>query len=500
MAYVELQKINKRYGAIVALKDVDLSIEEGEVRALLGGNGSGKSTISKIIGGIVEKDSGRIIIDGNDVSFSEPAAAKNKGIAVTAQELSLFNEMTVEENLSLINMPKKAGLFHDKQKSREKILEALEKVNMEETLHLKVKKLTDNQKYLIEMAKALLSNPKILIVDEITSALRREEVGVIKEIVNELSGKGCVIIFITHRINEIFDICHSVTVLKNGELVNTYKTKEVTEDQLLFDMVGEDIVFSKNKVAEDKTEEKNNKIIFKAQNIAIPGFENAYVNLELAEGEVVGITGLQGQGQSALLKELFGLGRKNVVEISGKQIELASAQKAVKEGIAYLSGDRANEGTFIGRSIAENLDVVNETVLRRKKINQEEVLKENGVKYGKQSDAIESLSGGNQQKVVIGRWAITNPKVLLADDPTKGIDVLARKAVHEKINELSKMGSAVIFVSSDDEELVTLASRVDNYSVFVMYGGKIVKHLKGENISTANIIGASVPFGKEGKQ
>ena len=241
MAFLEIKNVKKSYGSVIALGGVDLSIEKGEIRALLGGNGSGKSTIAKVVGGIVKMDFGELFIEGQPITVSSPASAISQGIGVTSQELSLFPLMTVADNLSLIDTPKKLGVFWDKKEWRAKAIAALKRVGSEHLMDRKVESLTDSEKYLVEFAKALVYLPKILIIDEVTSALRREEVNMVGEIMKQLSEEGCTILFITHRMNEIFDFCSTVTVLKNGTIINTYNVNDVDEEKLLSDMIGENI-------------------------------------------------------------------------------------------------------------------------------------------------------------------------------------------------------------------------------------------------------------------
>ncbi len=493
LSYLELKGIRKAYGSVVALKNAELTMERGEVRALLGGNGSGKSTLSKIIGGSVRPDSGEITLDGRRLNIYSPIDAIDKKIAVTSQELSLFPNLTVAQNLSLLKTPKKLCIFQDMKQSRSRALKALERVGLEELADTPLKALPDSRKYLVELAKALLFEPEILIIDEITSALRREEVQLVKEIIRELKDKGCIIVFISHRINEIMEICSTITVLRNGEVINTYRVNEVEEQTLLDDMIGRNV--SSQKVEKDSGGGtiSDARPVVKIENLSLPGFGGGPVSFELKPGQVMGVAGLQGQGQSQLLRSIFGLSGAIEYELRGRRIKISSPAGAIKKGVALVTGDRVNDGTFLGRTIEENLVVVNNLILKRRPLKSDETLKSCKVKYGKANHPIESLSGGNQQKVVLARWTSTSPVLLLADDPTKGIDVVARMEVHNIMNQLANNGTAVIFVSSDDEELVTLASRVNDYSVAVMYNGQFVKELAGEEINTTNIISASMP-------
>ncbi len=496
MSELEFRNINKAFGAVVALKNASLSVKSGEIRAIFGGNGSGKSTLAKILGGSVFKNDGEILIDGKKTEMKSPISAIRHGVAVTSQELSLLPNRTVLQNLTLLNTPKRFLFFENRAAARSRATKALERVGLVSLLNTPVLNLSDNQKHLIEFAKALLCNPRILVIDEITSPLRGEEVALVGKILKEIASKGRIILYISHRMNEIFDICTSVTVLRNGEVINTYPIDKVSEHILLTDMIGSELGkrHRDDKVVAQSTGDR--KTALSVKGIKIKGFSSEPVNLELKEGEILGIAGLQGQGQSELLKYIFGLYGTLEVEIGGKKKKITSPISAISNGMGYLTGDRPKEGVFYGRTIGENLDLVNNLVLKREALKDDEVLKRYGVKYKSITLPIETLSGGNQQKVVLSRWTSVRPAVLLADDPTKGIDVSSKLEVYDIFRQIAREKSAIIFVSSDDEELVVMAQNTDNYSVAIMYNGRIINRLYGAQITTANIISSSIPGGK----
>ena len=498
MSELEFRNISKAFGAVVALKGASLSIKSEEIRAIFGGNGSGKSTLAKILGGSVFKNDGEIFIDGKKIEIDSPISAIKHGISVTSQELSLFPMRTVRQNLTLLNTPKKFLFFVDRVNTRSRAVKALERVGLTALLDVLVAELTDNQKYLVEFAKALLYNPRILIVDEITSALRREEVLLVGNILKQLANEGCIVAFISHRMSEIFDICTSVTVLRNGEVINTYQIGDVTEHQLLTDMIGSDPDL-RHQHERDTTVKISgeNKMALSIKGLEVDGFSGGPIDLELKEGEILGVAGLQGQGQSSLLKQIFSLYGPIEMELNETKKRIKNPIAAISHGIGYLTGDRVKDGVFIGRSIGENLDLVNNIVLKRKPLDVDEVLQKYNVKYKSAALQIETLSGGNQQKVVLSRWTSVRPAVLLADDPTKGIDVASKLDVYEIFRQMSQQGSAILFVSSEDEELVAMAKETENYSVAVMYNGRIVERLYGSEITTSNIISASISGGRK---
>jgi ribose transport system ATP-binding protein len=495
MHYFECRKVNKNFGAVVALSDATFSIEKGEIHAILGGNGSGKSTLAKIIGGSVFADSGDFFLEGEPQSIDSPADSMNLGVAVTSQELSLFDHMTVEANLTLLDSNEKFKFLRNPAKARADAMSVLEKVGLTDILETKVGRLSENEKYLIEFAKAIKTKPRILIVDEITSALHRDEVDLIKSILKEMASGGCSIVFISHRLQEIYSISDRITVMRNGQVVNTHSVSE-REETLINEMVGDD-TSSEIKAGDRMTSAKKmaqSKIMLELNDFTISNYDSP-VNLKVKVGEMIGIAGLKGQGQSELLRTIFGINKTVQIRLADNDIRIDTPRKAIKNGIAYLSGDRKREGVYYGRSIFENIKDVAIQALGGKYFNEHSLMEQFGVKYKSAGQAIETLSGGNQQKVVTARWVGVSPKLLMADDPTKGIDVVARHDVHRIFANLLDEGSSIIMSSSDDDELVKISDVVNNYKVIVMYGGKIVKILEDDEINLTNIINYSMPRG-----
>ena len=490
MTFFAAKNIAKRYGSVVAIQEATLEIRQGEIRAILGGNGSGKSTLAKIIGGAVFPDAGEIIFEGKPYRAASPAQAKQQKVIFTSQELSLLTNLTVEENLVLPSIPTKGKLFTNRKEMRKQALQVLERVGLAHIAQVPVEYLPENQKFMVEFCKALLQQPKLLIIDEITSALFREEVEIFKQIVKELSRQGTGILFISHRMSEIFSLCDSVTVMRNGQVIGTYGIADVNEDMLVEMLTGTKAKSAVKPAVEHI--EVADKILLSVKDMPLPTF-GTRISLDVKHGEMIGVAGLQGQGQSDFVRTLFGMMGPVHFRLDGKEVQIHSVRKSVKEGLAFLSGDREREGTFSIRSISENLEAVNTGALRRKPLNQNKLLEAYGVKFDSVRQPIRTLSGGNQQKVVIARWTGAKPKVLLADDPTKGIDVQARRDVHSIFSELTAGGSAVIMVSSDDEELVNLTKGHPNARVLVMYGGQIMHTLRGDDITVHNIISASLP-------
>ncbi len=488
------EKISKKFGAVVALREVGLSIEKGEVRALLGGNGSGKSTIAKVIAGAVKPDSGSITVYGEPYIINSPVDSKKKDVVMTSQELSLLSNLSVAQNLSLCCMPTK-GPITDNKKILDTAKEVLKELKIEHLLDRKIYDLAPNEKYMVEYAKALVQKPKILIIDEITSALYKEDVQIIKESIKKLKSEGCSIVFISHRMPEVFDICDTVTVMRSGQSVADFDIEEVKEITLLSLMTGKEIETEDIQGVKDYIEDKNEEIMLSIRDMKLEGFHGVdnTINIDIPAGEIVGVAGLQGHGQSNLVRQIFGMSHTPArLMISGKEVIINSPRKAAKNNLAFISGDREAEGVFKEQSISENLHVVTNLILNKKKKNDQELLNHYKVVCSGSRQKIISLSGGNQQKVVIGRWLSTNPKILLADDPTKGVDVQARTDVHKIMGELAANGSVVIMVSSDNGELVNLAKIAPKARVIIMYEGHIIQTLRGEEITEENIGKASL--------
>ena len=479
----------KAYGSVIALVDAEMSVEAGEIRALLGGNGSGKSTMAKILAGNVKADQGEFTLHGEAYTINSPTEAKKKKVVMTSQELSLLTNLTVAENINLCDIPKNKG-FADRKDMRQKALAVLEKLEISDLIDRTIDSLTASEQYMIEFAKAILSEPDVLVVDEITSALYSNDVRKVRAALKELKEKNCIIIFISHRLSEIFSICDSVTVMRNGRIIDTYDIENVDSAILLNQMTGVDIL-TKNI---DETQNEyihTGETLLKVSDLKLEGFDSK-IELEIKVGEVIGITGLEGHGQSVLLRTLFGLNQPCTMELQGEKIDIQSPRSAVKKRFAFISGDRTREGVFGERSISDNTDIVINQVLRQKIKDILGILTRFNVKFGSLKHRILSLSGGNQQKVVIGRWVASNPLVLLADDPTKGVDVQSRKDIHEIFVNLASQGSAVLMVSSDEEELISMSAMTPYSKVLVMYEGNIVQTLTGSDINKDNISLASM--------
>jgi ABC-type sugar transport system ATPase subunit len=494
---VTFEDISKAFGGVQALDKANLSLHGGEIRALLGGNGSGKSTLIKIASGFIHQDNGKIYIDGAEADTSSPKASKKLGIVSTAQELSILPNLSVGENITLCNIPRYKNGFTNRKKIRQETLKILERLNMAGDIDTPIAKLPVSKQYLVEFGKAMYQRADILLIDEITSALYREDVAIVKTILDEYKAQGKIILLISHRLQEIYSICDSVTVMRGGRVIETCDLRNTGEDYLLSLMVGEQYAGAPADAAEEEQDvmpEGAGETVISVKGLPIKKYGTA-VDLEIKRGEIIGVAGLQGHGQSELVRSLFGLCGPVKVTLDGREITVANPVQAVKHKFAFVSGDRELEGSFRRHNLADNINAVAELVFKQKHNDVDALLKGANVKYSSIYQNITSLSGGNQQKVLFGRWTHTKPALILADDPSKGIDVQARSEMRLILQKLSRQGTSMIIVSSDEDELVSLCRDNPNARVIVLYEGNIVATLGGKDVTRNNIIVATLGKG-----
>ena len=483
----------KRYGGVVALDDGSLDVESGEVVALMGANGSGKSTLGKIITGAVVPDGGRLLLDGEEVRFSSPQAARRAGISAVYQELSLVPDMTVAENIWLANEPVALGQVRRKErKERTTRLLSL----FEDALGPSVgpdslvSDLSPSDRQIVEILKALSREPRVMILDEATASLGARQVERLFELVGEWKDRGMALIFISHRMEEIFQIADRATVLRSGRTVGAADLKETSEEQLVELMIEGGVAERRIEHPADADDEKT--VLLETEDLRSSVLNG--VSLQLREGEILGLGGLQGQGQSDLLLALFGaVPHSGTVRLAGEEAHLSRPHKAMQKGLAFVPGDRGGEGLLPIRSILENLLLPSWSRygaflnMSRARNDAEEVSQDLRLKMGSLDHPVSSLSGGNAQKVVLGKWLMRDPKVLLLDDPTKGVDVGAKGEFYKILSDLRQRGVAIVLHSSDDEELLGLCDRV-----LVMRDGMVRRELSGADLNKSALVSASV--------
>ncbi|WP_157020205.1 sugar ABC transporter ATP-binding protein [Mesorhizobium xinjiangense] len=496
MSKLKLSGVAKSYGATVALSRGDLELEAGEVHVLIGSNGSGKSTLCKIVAGSVKPDSGEVLLDGNPVTVTGPQAAKALGIGIFYQELSLAGHRTVEENICLPDLPMRGPFIDRKALSQRaaRYIALFDGVTGQGfSADATVDSLRADQRQLVEIMKALATEAPILIFDEPTSALDRSQVERFFEILRRLKENGRAMVFISHRMDEIFAIGDRVTVIRDGATVGTSRISEAKPAEVIHLMVGEQEDLVERQAPASAAQPSAGDAALTGKHLTGPGF--ADVSFQVAKGEILGFGGLHGQGQSAVLRAIFGASTVDSGEVllGGERFTPKNPRQAITHGIAYVSGDRGRDGIIQGRPILENLTPVHflrerlflarPSALRAKA---QPAMGSLRTKFGGFALPIGSLSGGNQQKVVIARWLIDRPDVLLLDDPTKGIDLSAKADLFSLIRELAAQGLGIVLYSSEDAELLVNADRI-----LVFNGGRITRELTGTDRTRYNLYEAA---------
>jgi len=487
------RNIVKRYGGVVALSDGNLDVYTGEVVALIGANGSGKSTMSKVINGVVVLDGGQLLLDDKPVQISSPQSAKNMGIATVFQELSLIPQMTVAENIWLTREPMTAFGTVNRKTVNDKTEELLSlfRGTYKTDLHPDdpVASLPPDEKQIIEILKAINLDPWMLILDEATASLDSRQVQRLFELIEDWKEAGKAIVFVSHRMEEIFRIADKYSVLRNGKTVGAGVMNEVNERELVKLMIEKESVFAFTR-GETKVNEK--PVCLEVKDLQTDTLHG--ISFNAREGELVGIGGLQGQGQRDLLLSLFGdIPYSGKVKLFGNVSKLKHPHEAMKQGLALVPGDRAREGLLYIRSILENLQLPSWRqygfplrIGRARKDAEQAGASLNLVMAGL-SEPVSSLSGGNAQKVVLGKWLMRKPKLLLLDDPTKGVDVGTKSEFYALLTQLCSEGKTILFYSSDDEELIGLCDRV-----LVLQDGMIRTELAGSSLTKENLVAASL--------
>lgn len=490
---LKMSGISKSFPGVKALENVNLTAYGGEVTALMGENGAGKSTLMKILSGVYTKDEGKIHIDGEEVEITGIKKAEELGITIIHQELSVLPNLTVAENMFLGNEKfDKLTRRINKKLLLDRSKMFLEQIGCKIDPSTLAKDINVGEKQMVEIAKALTKNSKIIIMDEPTTALTDVETRSLFKVINNLRNKGIAIVYISHRMEEIFAICDKVTVLRDGKFAGEASIKDIDNNKLIAMMVGRTI--------EDQfpyKEEKKGEVILEVKGL---NYSNRVkdVSFEVKAGEILGVAGLMGSGRTELAKTIFGEYKYSSGEIfvEGAKKHIKCPKDAIDNGICYLSEDRKKEGLVLGLSVAKNMTLSNlekyETSIKSLNKAQEakdveEYIKKLKVKTPSKEQLIKNLSGGNQQKVILAKWLLLSPKVLIIDEPTRGIDVGAKKEIYELLNELKAMGKAIIMISSDLPEILGISDRI-----MVMSEGKISGELKREEANQEAVMKLAV--------
>ena len=484
---LELRHISKTFPGVRALDDVQFEVMPGEVHALLGENGAGKSTLIKIASGVYQPDDGQVLIEGNPVRFSSPRDAQSNGIATIYQELLLYPELSVAENIFMGHALRTRFGTMDWGAMSKRALELLASLNIHDMdVNRKVGSLTVGNRQRVEIAKALSMNARVLIMDEPTAAITESDVEQLFAIIALLKERGVGIVYISHRLNEVFEIGDRVTVLRDGRYIDTKPVSETNEDQLINLMVGRTIdnLFPKLDTSIGKT-------VLEVRNLNRKPLTHD-ISFQLREGEIVGMAGLVGAGRSELAQVIFGItpAQSGTILIDGRAVKIKNPSQAMRHRIAYLPEDRGTQGLIRPMDVCENTSL---TVLgrlsrasfinRRKetKLAVDTIQKLNIRAYGPYQ-IVGKLSGGNQQKVVVGKWLATMPRVLIVDEPTRGIDVGAKAEIHRLMSELAQQGLAILMISSELPEILGMSDRI-----LVMREGHMVAEYSRKDATQENI-------------
>ena len=478
--------IEKSFDQNHVLKKVDFVLKPGEIRALMGENGAGKTTFMNILGGVFPPNAGKILIDDKEVQFRTPRESQDAGIAFIHQELNLVNDLSIYENLFLGRELYK-GMFLDKKTMIAKAKEVLARLEVDVDPRTLVSELDASYKQIVEIARALLMNASIIIMDEPTTSLTEVEIERVFTMMRTVKEQGVSIVFISHKLKEVMTICDTITVLRDGSVVYDGSIKGVTEADIAYHMVGHTV----------RTEQLKRNVniggeALSAENLTVEGMFRD-INFSIKKGEIVGFTGLLGDGRSELFQTVFGChpSYSGKIRVGGKEIRMKGTPTAYEAGIGYVPRDRKENGIIKDMTILENGSMVTYDRLTRgglidhkqEKGSMEKNRKELSIKMGDMDDLITSLSGGNQQKVVLAKWLSAKPDILVFDNPTQGVDVGAKEEIYDIILRLAEEGVAIVILSSEAQEIIRLCDRT-----LIMYHGTIRGELKSEQMTEQSIM------------
>lgn len=476
--------VTKKYGGLTALDNVSFDVLPGEVHALVGENGAGKSTLMKILGAIVEKDEGEILFKGEAVNFQYPKESIEAGIAIIHQELSMLPSLNVIENIFMGRMATRFGKIQWKKLEKD-TREALAMVDLDVDPFSRVDDLSISQRQLIEIAKALSINSRLIIMDEPNSSLSDSETEVLFRVIGDLKQKGISVIYVSHKIEEVLRISDRISALRDGKYVGTVDKSEASVDSIIQMMVGREL----NR--ERKQNREIGEVSLEADGLTGEGFND--VSFQLRKGEILGFSGLVGAGRSEVARAIFGAQpfSSGSLKINGKEHRFSTPAEAIKKGLAMVPEDRKKLSLFMGRAISFNMAIAELPRMKKKgiidygKVDEviEEFIDKLQIKLGSPDHPVSSLSGGNQQKTILARWLATNPRFLILDEPTHGVDVGAKSEIYELIRNLAKEGLSIMLISSELPEILTMSDRV-----VVMHEGSVTGILDKEDMTEENIM------------
>ena len=461
---IEMRGIDKSFGSNQVLKQAGFTLESGEVHALMGENGAGKSTLMKILTGVYTKDAGTVLVDGKEVNYKNPQEAEKAGIVFIYQELNVMFDLTVEENLFMgKEIHGKFGIC-DKKAMQKKAQEALNTLGVNISPKTVMSELSVGQQQMVEICKALMADAKVIIMDEPTAALTQSETVALFKVIESLRKKGVSMVYISHRMEEIFELCDRITVLRDGSYIGVKNIPETNMNEIVKMMIGREI--GERYPSRDV---KIGKEVLKVKGLTRKGTFHD-VSFSVRAGEVLGVSGLMGAGRSEIMQAIFGnlSYESGTIEIDGKEVKISNPRQAMEHGIGFITEDRKTEGLMLDKSIRENISLCNlGRISKSSVISKEaekdmvaEAIKDLHIKCFGPFHECNNLSGGNQQKVVLAKWILTNPKILILDEPTRGVDIGAKKEIYNIINKLAAQGVAIIMVSSELPEVLGMSDNI----------------------------------------
>lgn len=492
---LQLCDISKRFYGIPALKGINLELRKGKILGLIGENGAGKSTMMNIIGGVLSPDEGKMLLQGRQYQPESPVDATDAGIAFIHQELNLFTNLSIEENIFIGKFPCMGRIpMISKREVRAKAKELLDAIDLKLSPDILVEKLSPGERQLVEIAKALSTSPEIIIFDEPTTSLTARETRKLFELINKLKEQGITMVYISHILDDVLELVDDIVVLKDGEITDKGRKEDFTIQRMVSSMVGRCL----DQMYPERISKPTGNVALEVNELSKSGIVKD-ISFKLHKGEILGLFGLMGSGRSEMARMVFGLDEyeKGEVRINGKPFRKTSPQNSIRHGMAFVTENRREEGLLMHAPISENISLVSlrkyassmMKFINRRSINEaiKEVVQKLKVKSGHvEKTPPKSLSGGNQQKVVIGKWLMSKPGIFIVDEPTRGIDVGAKYEVYSILNQFAAEGTGVLLISSEVEELMGVCDRIS-----VMNKGEIVGEFMSCDFSKEKIVGAA---------
>ncbi|NLA93407.1 MAG: sugar ABC transporter ATP-binding protein [Spirochaetales bacterium] len=487
---LEMHHITKRFPGVVALHDVSFKVRRGEIHALVGENGAGKSTLMKILNGVYQADEGTIVVNGEETLIRNTTEAKAKGIGLVFQEFNLVNSLTVAENLYINRLPKRRGRVDWKSINRE-AQEFLDSLGFNFKATQKIEQLSAAQRQLVEIAKVLALDNSLIVMDEPTSSLTTTETEILFNIIENLRKEGISVVYISHKLEEVFRLADTTTIIRDGEIIDSSPTAELTRDKIVEKMVGRSV-----DTEYPRKQCEPGEVVLKVENITRDGLIED-ISFELRRGEILGFAGLIGSGRTEVAEAIFGaeIYQKGNIEVEGKRVAIHSTHQAKSEGIGLLTEDRKETGLVLDYNLIWNITITNLDKVKRGRFISEKAEVELAYQYSKELDTrppsmkqyAVNLSGGNQQKVVFAKWLFSDVDILILDEPTRGIDVGAKYEIYQLMNRLAEQGKAIIMISSELPEVIGMSDRL-----VVLSGGKKMGELSREEATPEAVMSLAV--------